>query len=332
MRKEAMHYSVKEDNKGEQLVHCNLCPHKCAVREGAKGICGVREHRNGRFETINYGEISSMGLDPIEKKPLYHYKPGSYILSVGTFGCNFNCGFCQNYRISKEMPETKEVSPEELVTMAKRAEQEGNIGIAFTYNEPSIWYEYVSETSKICHKNKLDTILVTNGYINHDPLKDILPYVDAMNIDLKAFNNDYYRKVCNGDLESVKATIELANDNCHIEITTLLVGGYNDDMKEIENLAKWIASLNPDIPLHISKYFPTYKFTAPSTKEESILRCVKNAKEYLHYVYAGNMRTDSNTYCYKCNTKLIDRSGYDVKILMETNKCPECGASINIIL
>lgn len=323
-----MHY-VKEGAS----IACKLCPHNCNIKEGMRGICGVREFKNGEFQTLNYSEVSSIGIDPIEKKPLYHYKPGSQILSVGSFGCNFSCGFCQNYGISKNMPETREMSPDELVSLAANAKVDGNIGIAFTYNEPSIWYEYVFDTSKICRAKGMDVVLVTNGYINNEPLGYIIPYINAMNIDLKAFNNEYYKKVCGGDIESVLSTIKLANSGCHVEITTLIVGGYNDKDEEIEELSKWVASINPDIPLHLTRYHPSYKFTAPPTSKEKMLKCTKVAKKYLNYVYTGNMfDIDNNTYCYNCGETLIEREYYKVNVILQSDKCPHCGTNINVIL
>jgi pyruvate formate lyase activating enzyme len=329
MRREAMHYKKLEEGK----VICELCPHKCNIRTDSKGVCGVREIKNGVLETVNYGCVSSIGIDPIEKKPLYHYMPGSQILSVGSFGCNFNCGFCQNFQIAKEMPETKEISPDKLIELAIKYKEQGNIGIAFTYNEPSIWYEYVFDTSKKCKEADMSVVVVTNGYINKEPLTELLPYVDAMNIDLKAFNNDYYKKVCNGDVESVMSTIERANSSCHVEITTLLVDGYNASNEEIESLSKWLASINRDIPLHLSRYHPTYKFTEPPTKIESMNRCADIARKHLHHVYIGNLgNVDNNTYCWKCGTRLIDRSNYTLNIHMTSNKCPKCNSNINIKL
>lgn len=329
MRKEAMYYTKNENGE----VSCGLCPHCCIIKEGRRGICGVREHQKGVLDCVNYGEVSSFGLDPIEKKPLFHYKPGSYIASVGSFGCNFNCGFCQNASIAKNMPKTKILLPEELIKMAQEMKVDGNIGIAFTYNEPSIWYEYVLESAQRCQNSNMDVILVSNGYISREPLKELIPFVNAMNIDLKAFNKEFYTSVCKGDLKSVLATIEYTNDYCHVEITTLLIGGYNDKASEIRELAKWVASINPDLPLHLSRYHPAYKFTDPPTSIESIQAAYSIAKEYLKYVYIGNVRgVLNNTNCYECGEKLVERNDFETKIFVNSNKCPHCGAKINIVL
>lgn len=326
---DAMYYT--KDEMGEFL--CQLCPHECKIGLGKYGICGVRVHREDKLECDNYGEISSFGFDPIEKKPLYHYKPGSYIASVGSMGCNFDCGFCQNYSISREKPATRKMTPTELVELAEKMKKEGNIGIAFTYNEPSIWYEYVFESAKLLKERQLDVILVTNGFINREPLEKLLPYVNAMNIDLKSFSSEFYKKSCKGELKRVLETIEYASGMCHVEIATLLIGRHNDSPNEIRDLSRWLSSINEDIPLHLSRYFPAYKFTDPPTPMESIQSCEKIAKEFLHYVYLGNVRNvDNNTYCYKCGNRLIDRNGYETKLFIETDKCPQCGVKLNIIL
>jgi pyruvate formate lyase activating enzyme len=329
MNKEAMHYTIRED----KTALCNLCPHNCRIGEGGKGICGVRILKSGKLHTVNYGEISSIALDPVEKKPLFHFKPGSHVLSVGSFGCNFSCGFCQNYRISKNLPETQYISPEKLVSIAGKYINEGNIGLAFTYNEPSIWYEYVYDASRECKENGMDVVIVTNGYLNEGPLSELLPYVDAMNIDLKAFNDDYYRQTCGGDVKSVLKSIELASSRCHIEVTTLLVTDYNDSEEEVESLSSWLGSVNPDIPLHFSRYHPTYKFSEPATPVDRILRSREIAKKHLKYVYIGNVGgVDDNTYCPSCSHLLVDRSGYSAHLHMNDNICPKCGEKINIVL
>ncbi len=285
MEKEAK-FNSKDDNG---LITCELCPHGCHISEGKYGICGTRKVSMGELKAINYGEISSLAMDPIEKKPLYHYKPGSHILSVGSYGCNFKCGFCQNYHISMEKPMTEFMEPEELINLGIKAKSEGNIGIAFTYNEPSIWYEYVYDVGKLAKENNLDIALVTNGFISLEPLMELLPLVKAMNIDLKAYNTEFYKKVCGGNLEDVKKVIEAANRKCHVEVTTLLVNGHNDSIEEIEDLSRWLSSINKNMPIHLSRYYPSYQFNAPATPVATVLNCVEVSRKYLNYVYPGNL-------------------------------------------
>lgn len=328
MERQAMFYSKRENGS----ITCQLCPHGCHIGEGGLGLCRTRKVRMGELKTLNYGEVSSMAMDPIEKKPLYHYKPGSHILSIGSFGCNLRCEFCQNYHISMEKPETRFVSPEELINIALEAKGQGNIGIAFTYNEPSTWYEYIHDVSVEAKKYDLDIVLVTNGFIGLEPLKEVLPYVAAMNIDLKAYNNQFYEKVCGGNLENVKRVIEKANKKCHVEITTLLVNGYNDSIEEVEELSRWISSINKDMPLHLSKYFPSYKFDVPATHVPTVLNCVEVARKYLSYVYPGNLsEVDLNTYCPQCGNMVIERKRYVTRALITDNKCPRCNADLNIV-
>ncbi len=288
MNKEAMYYNKLKDTK----VHCVLCPHYCVIDDGDLGICNVRKNINGELFTINFGEITSISMDPIEKKPLYFYKPGTSILSVGTFGCNLKCSFCQNYTIA-QIEEFRGISdsvtPEQLINMILK--RKDSIGIAFTYNEPSIWYEYVYEVSKLLKEmdpNK-DVVLITNGFINEEPLKQLLPYVDAMNIDLKGFNNRYYNEICGGRLEPVLKTIEIAGRSTHVEVTTLLVTGENDNLEEVESIAKFLANINVDIPLHLTRYFPTYKMDNPPTDLDFMREAKKVAQKYLNNVILGNV-------------------------------------------
>jgi len=270
-------------------IKCFLCPHSCVIAEGKFGLCSVRTNIDGILKTINYGEITAMALDPIEKKPLYHFEPGSKILSIGSFGCNFSCGFCQNYSIAHHRAESKYYAAHELVDII--ANIKDNIGIAFTYNEPSIWYEYVYDTSKLLKEKhpEFKVILVTNGYIEEEPLARLLPYLDAMNIDLKSFSQDFYKKECRGDLGFVKRTIEEAYDKCHVEITTLLISGLNDSPEEIEEIAAYLGSLDKNIPLHLSRYFPHYKMDRPPTDLNVMMKARDIAKKYLDYVYLGNV-------------------------------------------
>ncbi|SCG81948.1 pyruvate formate lyase activating enzyme [Proteiniborus sp. DW1] len=328
MLREALFYK-KHDDK----IKCFLCPHNCNIPEGKHGLCGVRVNKEEILKTINYGEITSMAIDPIEKKPLYHFKPGGNILSVGSFGCNFSCDFCQNYSISKYKPDSKYILPEELIPICSSASD--SIGIAFTYNEPSIWYEYVLDTSRQLKEKHpdLNVVLVTNGFIEEGPLVKLLPYIDAMNIDLKSFQNDYYRKTCGGEKDAVLKTIENSYKACHVEITTLLVNGLNDSEEEIKEIASYLAGLNKDIPLHLTRYFPSYKMEAPPTDIKTMLKAREIAAEYLNYVYLGNIpNTSASTYCPQCKTLLVERSGYYTKTFLEEERCPECDYEINIVL
>jgi len=284
MKQKAMFYEKIGDK-----VHCCLCPHNCLIESGKLGKCNVRINDNGELFTENYGEITSLALDPIEKKPLNYFKPSTYILSAGTFGCNFKCDFCQNYSISQFKADSRFISKEDLVNTVLAAEN--SIGIAFTYNEPTIWYEYVYDCSKLLKEKdeSKSVVLVTNGFINEEPLKKLLPYIDAMNIDLKSFNDNFYKNICDGRLKPVLKTIETAAKNCHVEITTLLVSGENDSAEEVEKIAKYIASIDKDIPLHLSRYFPNYKYKNPPTDIDFILKAEKIAKKYLNRVNIGNV-------------------------------------------
>lgn len=283
-RREAMFYE-----KEENIIHCYLCPHNCHIKDGGIGFCRVRKAEDGKLYSLNYGKVTSASLDPIEKKPLSRYKPGTSILSVGSFGCNLTCGFCQNHSISMGKPQYSYIPPMELLDMAERLKGDGNIGIAFTYNEPSIWYEYVYDVCKSGKDRDLDMVLVTNGYISHTPLVELLPFISAMNIDLKAFRNEFYKDTCSGDVKSVMSTIESASKACHVEVTTLLITDYNDSADEVEELSRWLSAVDPEIPLHLSRYFPRHKFTAPPTPIDTMYRAKEIADRYLKYVYLGNI-------------------------------------------
>jgi len=327
MDKEALFYVNQEDK-----IRCKLCPHNCLIKTGEHGICNVRVNREGILYTVNYGEITSIAQDPIEKKPLYHFKPGRKILSVGSFGCNFTCGFCQNHSISQKRANSEYMSPEKLVEVCKSLED--NIGVAFTYNEPSIWYEYIYNSSRLLKETLKDIniVLVTNGYIKEEPLKMLLPYVDAMNIDLKAFNNKYYKDICGGSVSPVLNTIKVAAKKCHVEVTTLLVSGENDSSEEIDEIAGFIGSINKDIPLHLSRYFPNYEMDKPATKIEVMFEDREIAKQHLNYVYIGNVPgIDNSTYCPKCGYKVIERDGLHIQVNSNGVACVQCGYKINII-
>ncbi|MCK9555354.1 AmmeMemoRadiSam system radical SAM enzyme [bacterium] len=314
-------------------LSCGLCPHNCLLPEGLLGFCGTRKNSGGELFTLIYGCVSSMGVDPIEKKPLYHFYPGSRILSAGTVGCNFRCSFCQNWEISQNTSfPCKFIGPEELISFAA---EKKSIGVAYTYSEPLIWYEYVLDCAKLCKSKGLKNVLVTNGYINQGPLKQLLPFIDAMNVDLKSFSDNFYRKLCKGALEPVLNTIRTASGACHMEITNLLIPGHNDSESEIEDMSRWIENnAGRGTPLHISKYFPGYRFNAPETGAEAISAARDIALKHLDFVYAGNIDVpgSSDTLCPRCGALLIGRSGYNTEIKnLKKNICGKCGSEINII-
>lgn len=327
--KEAMFY----EQSAREKLKCLLCPHHCRLREGQEGLCRVRVNREGRLLTLNYAEVASLALDPIEKKPLYHFHPGSLILSTGTFGCNLACAFCQNYSLAHKKPETRVVDSGTLVEIAQQVRTEGSVGVAFTYNEPSIWYEYVRETAEKLKEHGLQVVLVTNGYIEAEPLQEILPLVDAMNIDVKAFNNDFYRQHCRGQLQPVLDTVEKAAAATHVEVTTLLIPGENDAAEEISSLARWLASLNKSIPLHLSRYHPAYKFNQAATPIESLQLARELAREHLDFVYLGNIiGEENNTLCLNCGKVLVERSVYEVQVKgLKNGQCQYCGNKIYYI-
>lgn len=323
--KEARYYQTN-DNR----VICSLCPKQCVIGQDKTGFCRVRKNVNGILYTQNYGCCSSYALDPIEKKPLYHFYPGSAIFSIGTWGCNFACQFCQNWEIAQSAPQTISMLPDEAVAAAARAGR-GNIGIAYTYSEPSVWYEYILDTARLSHEQELKNVLVTNGFINAEPLDELLPFIDAMNIDVKAFNNEFYQTVCSGALKHVKQTVERAIHHCHVEITTLVIPGMNDSEAELRELARWLAGLNEDIPLHFSRYFPRYKMQAAATPLSTLKKAYEVASEYLNYVYIGNTGNEEriNTHCPECRLLVIDRL-HGLSRLGDERNCPQCGKHIAI--
>ena len=270
---------------------CTLCMHRCALSEGQYGRCRARKNEKGRIICANYGKLTALMLDPIEKKPLHYFFPGSRILSVGSFGCNLACPFCQNHEISMASPasaEYREISPEALTSLALRCRDQGSIGLAFTYNEPLVGYEFVRDTARLAHSQGLKNVLVTNGSAHLSILEELLPYIDAMNIDLKGFSSAYYRRL-GGDLETVLAFIQRAAKDCHVELTTLIVPGENDSEEEMEQEAQWIASIDPKIPLHVTRFFPRYRMQdREATDVGRILRLKVIAGRQLAYVCTGN--------------------------------------------
>ena len=272
-------------------TRCELCFHHCALNEGQTGLCRARACQDGKIVCLNYGKLTSLALDPIEKKPLRRFHPGSLILSVGSFGCNLRCPFCQNHEISlagdSGIP-TVEVSPEQLAAKATELVPQGNIGVAYTYNEPLIGYEYVQGCASLVHEQGMVNVLVTNGTVEEEPWRELLPLIDAANIDLKGFTPSWYQRL-GGDLETVKRSIALAAERCHVEVTTLLIPGENDSEEEIRELARWLASVSPEIPLHLSRFFPRYRMLdSPPTPVEQVYRLAEAARRYLSHVYTGN--------------------------------------------
>ncbi len=327
--KEASYYNKKGD-----AVECLLCPHNCVLKDGKAGLCGVRENKSGKLYTSIYGEVTSAAMDPIEKKPLYHFYPGSEIYSIGTKGCNLKCPFCQNWSISQDLEAgTSYRSPEDTVKMAIASE---SIGIAYTYSEPTVWFEYVKDTAILARENGLKNVLVTNGYVNPAPLEEFCGFIDAMNIDLKCYNTEAYRSVLKGGLEPVKNTIRKAYElGCFIEITTLIVTDINNNLDELMEIAEFIASIDKRIPWHLSRYYPSYKYSKPATDVDFLTDVWESAIEILDYVFTGNLHpTDarSDTVCPKCHTVVISRNGYHTVIKeLEKGKCAQCGCELGII-
>lgn len=282
--KEALYY----EKRGAGMVRCLLCPHRCSIASGSRGACGVRLNRDGTLYAENYGRTTGIALDPIEKKPLYRYHSGERILSLGTRGCNLSCSFCQNWHISQDRSApTEPITPQEAV---RRSRDAGSFGIAYTYNEPFVWYEFVRDTAVCARDAGLVNVLVTNGYVEAAPLEELLPFIDAMNIDLKAFRDDFYRDVCGGSLAPVLATIARAARACHVELTTLVIPTLNDSDDELDRLSSWVAeTVGPETPLHLSRYFPCYKLGLPPTPLATLRRAESIAKRRLRYVYLGNV-------------------------------------------
>lgn len=282
-------YWIVSDPKSRR-VQCLLCPHVCVISPGEKGRCRVRSNKDGKLHVENYGLVTACAIDPLEKKPLKRFYPGKNVLSLGAFGCNLACGFCQNWRIAQgETPPSRYLSPEEAVEKALKYVSAGNIGIAYTYSEPLMWYDYVLDTAKLVKKAGLKNILVTNGYINPKPLTGLLPYLDAVNLDVKAFTNQFYQKVCQGTLQPVLKSAQAFAEHCHLEITTLVIPALNDSPDEIRELSQWIKGINPNIPLHINRYFPNYHMSLAPTPVETMERLKSVAQEALPYVFLGNV-------------------------------------------
>lgn len=334
--KEAVLYKKLKDKK----VRCNLCNHRCLISPGKRGICFVRENKNGSLYSLVYGIALAANIDPIEKKPLFHFQPGTESFSIATAGCNFRCEFCQNWNISQITKGPKgeiigeKLSPNEIVKKAKRT---GCASIAYTYTEPTIFFEYAQDTAKLAKKEGITNVFVTNGYQTPETIKEMAKFVDAANIDLKSFSEKFYQKVCGAKLKPVLDSIKLMHKaGIWVEVTTLVVPKQNDSKKELTQIAQFIAKVDKSIPWHISRFHPDYKmldaFPTPIETLEMAYEIGKKAG--LKYVYLGNIITETkeNTYCPKCNNLAIRRVGYQTEILGVDKKgvCSECGEDLSI--
>lgn len=329
---EALFYEKQES----QNVTCELCPWYCKLKPGMTGVCKVRSNEKGKLVTEVYNRVAALGTDPIEKKPLYHFHPGKNILSIGEVGCNLKCTFCQNHRISQcyasEFSGFYNISSEQIVEEAEKTWH--NIGIAYTYNEPFMFYEFMLDTAKLAKLKGLKNVVVSNGYINPKPLKHALPWLDAFNIDLKAFNPEFYKKQTKGKLEPVLETLKIiAKSNTHLEITNLVIPELNDDENIFREMIDWIANeLGTDVPLHLSRFFPQHKLHFPLTPLNKLESLFYLAKEKLEFVYLGNVSDTerSSTNCPDCNTRIIQRDRYKTLVVQKefSGNCTNCGKKI----
>lgn len=318
----------------DNVVRCNLCPHQCVLQDEQIGLCKSRKNIKGTLYTLNYNKPVAVHIDPIEKKPLYHFLPSSQIFSLGTAGCNFSCLNCQNWEISQICPlniRSYYFTPEEIIRMVKES---GCKSIAFTYTEPTVFYEYMYDICVLAKKENIRTVIVSNGYINEKPLLDLIPYLDAANIDLKSFSDEIYRNLNGGTLHPVLRTLKILKEHkIWVEITNLIVPQYTDNLNMIEEMVKWLVDNGfSETPLHFSRFFPAYKLShLPPTPVEKIYKAIEIAKKAgIKYVYGGNLREEVNTYCPNCKSLLIKRIGYGVKIenLTKEGSCKNCNYKI----
>ncbi|MBM3330041.1 MAG: AmmeMemoRadiSam system radical SAM enzyme [Calditrichaeota bacterium] len=313
-------------------IRCEVCPLYCTLGEGDIGVCGGRQVIGGKLIAVNYGQVCSLQIDPIEKKPLYHYYPGSEILSVGPNGCNLTCSWCQNWPISQNRAPTRSVGPEELADMVDAVD---GIGAAYTYAEPLIWLEYLLDAGRVLRERDLVNVFITNGYINAEPLKRLLEVADAFNIDLKSSDDACYRHHCGGRLEDVQRTIRMAHDaGKHVEITHLVVTGVNDRLERIEAVAKWVAALDRQIPLHLTRFFPSHRYDEQPTDPAFLAEACDLARSYLDWVYPGNTTgTGLDSLCPGCGELLVKRLGETVEVLgIEAGSCWNCGQEVPFVM
>ena len=331
MKRDAKFWKTISDKK----IQCNLCSHSCKIDDGNFGICTVRKNEDGKLYTLIYGSVSSLSVDPIEKKPLFHFYPGTKVFSLGTIGCNFKCKHCQNYGISTaglDYQHLREINPEQVIELAKKQDCQG---IAWTYNEPAIWHEYSFDTSKLAKQNDLYTVYVSNGYIAEEPLREISSFLDAINVDIKAFDEDFYKKICNARLEPVLQTCELSKElGIHLEVTYLIIPGYNDSVEELTGFCKWVVEkLGTGVPVHFSRFHPDYKMTdVKITPMETMIRAYDIAKKTgVLFPYLGNVPSGDyeNTVCPSCGSICIKRQGYSINLGgLSKNKCAKCNYTI----
>ncbi len=329
MTREAMLWDPLEGGK----AGCRLCAHRCVVGPGRRGVCGVRENRAGRLETLVYGEVVAAHVDPIEKKPLYHFLPGSKALSVATAGCNFRCGFCQNWQISQApRREGGGIAGEPFppAAVVRAALDQGCRSVSYTYTEPTVFFEYAYDTAGLAREAGLRNSFVTNGYMTPEALEAIAPRLDAANVDLKAFSDETYKKVCGARLEPVLASIRrMRGLGIWVEVTTLVVPGLNDGADELEAIARFIASVGPDVPWHVSRFHPDYEYTGAPATPVATLRAAADAgrRAGLRHVYVGNLPGEpEDTRCASCGLALIRRRGFAVvENVLRDSRCPRCG-------
>ena len=332
--------SMKEAYLYEKLdkkkVRCRLCGHRCLIKDGAKGICGVRENRDGMLTSLVYGKVIAMNVDPIEKKPLFHFLPGSRAYSIATVGCNFRCSFCQNSDISQMPADNNRILGEDTqpLNIVKKARETRSSTIAYTYTEPTIYYEFARDTARLAVKEGIRNIFVSNGYMTEECLMDIHPDLHGINIDLKAFSEKFYKEQCGAKLDPVLKSIKKARElGVWVEVTTLLIPGLNDSDEELKDIAEFLAGVDPEIPWHISRFHPTYRLTETiSTSPEDIHRAKDiGYNSGLKYVYTGNLPGDDGekTFCHGCGKLLVDRYGFSIRNnSIKGGRCPQCNAEI----
>jgi len=319
-------------DEGADKVRCELCPQNCAIKPGKAGICKNRGNEGGELVPLMYGRAAAVNLDPVEKKPLYHFCPGTMILSVGFVGCNFHCPFCQNYTLVEALAPTEDVDIDDLVALAGRSK---SVGISFTYNEPLVNFEWVRDCSIAFHEAGMKTTAVTNGYLNPRPFEEIAEHIDAFNIDLKYSSDENYKKYSGaGDAQVIRDNIKLAHLKSHVEVTHLVVTGINDNEESFTALVRHIASIDPAIPLHISRYHPMYKYREPSTALDFLRKAYRIAKEELQHVYLGNVMAEdgANSYCPHCGAELVRRKGYSTRVTgLDGSRCSRCRNEVNFV-